>query len=126
MDGEPLRCPSCEREHPPSERFCERCGMPLVAADAEEQAVSERRETARKIKPEYAEGKLVRVARGGSQPEAEFIAGLLLEEGIPSMLVRSGGADVPDFMAAGPRDIMVPESGAEAAREALAFKGDAP
>jgi Putative prokaryotic signal transducing protein/zinc-ribbon domain len=127
MDGGPLRCPSCEREHPPSERFCERCGMPLVSATAsEEPAVSERRETARKIKPEYAEGKLVKVARGGSQPEAEFIAGLLLEEGIPSMLRRSGGADVPDFMAAGPRDIMVPESGAQAAREALAFKDDAP
>jgi len=26
---------------------------------------------------------------------------------------------VPDFLAAGPRDILVPESGAEAAREAL-------
>ena len=63
----------------------------------------------------------MKVARGGSQPEAEFIAGLLLEEGIPSMLRRSGGSDVPDFMAAGPRDIMVPESGAQAAREALAF-----
>jgi hypothetical protein len=122
MDGERLRCPSCEREYPSSKRFCERCGMPLVnATDVEEQAVSERRETARKIKPEYAEGKLVKVARGGSQPEAEFIAGLLLEEGIPSMLRRSGGADVPDFMAAGPRDIMVPESGAQAAREALAY-----
>jgi Putative prokaryotic signal transducing protein/zinc-ribbon domain len=122
MDGEPLRCPSCAREHPPSERFCERCGMPLVhPANAEEPAVSERRQTARKIKPEYAEGKLVKVARGGSQPEAEFIAGLLLEEGIPSMLRRSVGSDVPDFMAAGPRDVMVPESGAEAAREALAW-----
>ncbi len=127
MDAGRLRCPSCEREHPASERFCERCGMPLVAAGAgaEEPAVSERRETARKINPQYTEGRLVKVARGGSQPEAEFIAGLLLEEGIPSMLIRSGGADVPDFMAAGPRDIMVPESGAQAAREALAFKDDA-
>jgi hypothetical protein len=45
---------------------------------------------------------------------------MLLEEGIPSMQRRSGGFDVPDFLAAGPRDILVPESGAEAAREALA------
>jgi Putative prokaryotic signal transducing protein len=118
----PIVCPTCAREHPPSERFCERCGMPLVAiASAEGDVVSGRRDTARKIKPEYAEGKLVKVARGGSQPEAEFIAGLLLEEGIPSMLRRSGGADVPDFMAAGARDIMVPESGAQAAREALEY-----
>ena len=35
------------------------------------------------------------------------------------MLRRSGGFDVPDFLAAGPRDILVPQSGALAAREAL-------
>jgi Putative prokaryotic signal transducing protein len=96
--------------------------MPLVhPANVEEPTMSERRQTARKIKPEFAEGKLVKVARGESQPEAEFIAGMLLEEGIPSMLRRSGGFDVPDFMAAGPRDVLVPESAAQAAREALAW-----
>ena len=46
----------------------------------------------------------------GNQPEAELIEALLLEEGIPSMPRRSGGFDVPDFLAAGPRDILVPES----------------
>jgi hypothetical protein len=45
---------------------------------------------------------------------------LLLEEGIPSFLKRTRGFDVPDFLAAGPRDILVPEAGAEAAREVLA------
>jgi hypothetical protein len=74
---------------------------------------------ARKIKPQYAEGALVKVARANNQPEAEFIAGLLLNEGIPSMTRRSRGCDVPDFLAAGPRDVLVPESGAQAAREAL-------
>ena len=98
--------------------------MPLVHVPGPERAAGERRTTARKIKPEYAEGPMVKVARGESQPEAEFIAGLLLEEGIPSMLRRSGGFDVPDFMAAGPRDILVPESGAEAAREALKWDGE--
>ena len=44
---------------------------------------------------------------------------MLLEEGIPSLTRRSGGFDVPDFLAAGPRDILVPQSGAQAAREAL-------
>jgi len=96
--------------------------MPLVHPAGAEHTTSERRRRARKIKPQYAEGKLVKVARAGSQPEAEFIAGLLLEEGIPSMLRRSRGFDVPDFLAAGPRDILVPESGAEAAREALAWE----
>ena len=33
---------------------------------------------------------------------------------------RTRGFDVPDFLAAGPRDILVPEAGAEAAQELLA------
>jgi hypothetical protein len=121
MADDALVCPTCGREHASDERFCEACGMPVVNPTRAEPAVSERRQTARKIKPEYAEGKLVKVARAGSQPEAEFIAGLLLEEGIPCMLRRSLGSDVPDFLAAGARDVLVPESGAEAAREALAW-----
>lgn len=74
---------------------------------------------ARKIDPAYAEGRLVRVAFANNQAEAELIQGLLLEEGIPSMLRRSGGFDVPDFLAAGPRDVLAPESGARAARDLL-------
>jgi hypothetical protein len=35
------------------------------------------------------------------------------------MLRRTAGFDVPDFLAAGPRDVLVPEAGAEAARELL-------
>ena len=123
MDGGPLRCPSCERAHPPSERFCERCGMPLVSATSTEvPAVSERRQAARKIKPEYAEGKPVKVAHADDLAQAEFIAGLLLEEGIPCVLRASIAGYTPMV---DPRDIMVPESGAQAAREALAFKDDA-
>ena len=96
--------------------------MPLVQDQGDESQPSPRRRRARKIKPQYAEGQLVKVARAANQPEAEFIEALLLEEGIPSMLRRSGGADVPDFLAAGPRDVLVPESGAQAAREALAYE----
>jgi hypothetical protein len=123
---EHLLCPSCGLEHPPSERFCTACGMPLVhppgaagagAADAE--PPDERREHARKIKPQYSEGRLVKVAYAQNLPEAQLIQGLLLEEGIPSMARRAPGFDVPDFLAAGPRDILVPESGVQAARETL-------
>ena len=123
MAAAELVCPSCARVHPSSERFCVSCGMPLVHGDAQEPVAddSERRTTARKIKPEYAEGPLVRVASAGSQPEAEFIAGLLLEEGIPSLVRRAGGSDVAEFMAAGAREVLVPESGAQAAREALDY-----
>ena len=42
------------------------------------------------------------------------------DNGIPSMLRRTRGFDVPDFLAAGPRDVLVPESGYEAARDLLA------
>jgi hypothetical protein len=123
MSEKPLVCPGCARTYPASDRFCEACGMPLVHVPGAESRASERQRKARKIKPQYAEGALVKIARAESQPEAEFIAALLLEEGIPSMLRRSGGFDVPDFLAAGPRDVLVPESAAEAAREALAWEG---
>jgi hypothetical protein len=108
--------------HPPSERFCGSCGLPLVSASDREAQPSERQRRARKVKPQYSEGKLVKVARATSQAEAEFIAGMLLEEGIPSMVVRSRGFDVAEFLAAGPRDVLVPESGAQAAREALRWE----
>jgi hypothetical protein len=95
--------------------------MPLVQPEGEplEEPLSEAHGRARKIDPRYTEGGLVRVAGGRNQAEAELIQGMLLEEGIPSMLRRTAGFDVPDFLAAGPRDVLVPEAGSEAARELL-------
>jgi hypothetical protein len=115
-----LVCPACGTRHGAHERFCEDCGVPLVHAPGYEgPPKSELAIRARKIRPGYAEGPLVRVAAARHQAEAEMIQGLLLEEGIPSLARRSGGFDVPDFLASGPRDILVPSSGAEAAREML-------
>ncbi len=68
-------------------------------------------------------GKLVKVAYAQSQAEAEMIQGLLSEHGIPSMLKRAPGFDVPDFLAAGPRHVLVSESAVESAREVLAGTG---
>jgi hypothetical protein len=118
---DPLVCPSCAKPHPLEDRFCRDCGMPLVHVgslghDVEVTALQER---ARKIKPQLSEGALTKVAAGRNQAEAEMIQGLLLEEGVPSMLRRSAGFDVPDMLAAGPRDVMVPRSGAQVAREVL-------
>ena len=117
----PLVCPSCGSAYPASERFCGSCRVPLVFAEegSAEARVSERQERARKVKPQLAEGALVKVAGARNQAEAEFIQGLLLEEGVPSMLRRSAGFDVPDFLAAGPRDVLVPQSGAATALEVL-------
>ena len=111
-------CPTCGARHPAAERFCPDCHVPLTFGEAEA-ALTPRQERARKIKPQYAEGRLVKVAGARNQAEAEFLQGLLLEEGVPSVHRRSAGFDVPDFLAAGPRDVLVPESGLEAARDVL-------
>jgi hypothetical protein len=114
-----LVCPSCGAEHQRDERFCRDCGLPLVLSGEAPERMSDVRERARKVLPRYAEGPLVRVATARHQAEAELIENMLLEEGIPSLIRRSGGFDVPDFLAAGPREILVPASGAELARELL-------
>jgi len=62
-------------------------------------------------------GRLIKVAYAQNQMEAEMIQGLLGEHGIPSMVQRT--VDNPEFLAAGPRQILVPEAAAEAAREVL-------
>jgi hypothetical protein len=62
---------------------------------------------------------LARIARATNQAEAEFVQALLLEAAIPSMLRRSPGFDVPDMLAAGPRDVMIPSRAHDAAREVL-------
>jgi len=119
--SEPLACSSCALRYSLDERFCAKCGMPLtyVGAESREEPITDAHGRARKIDPRFTEGELVRVAGGRHQAEAEMIQGMLLEEGVPSILRRSPGFDVPDFLAAGPRDVLVPEAGFEAARDVL-------
>jgi hypothetical protein len=112
-------CPTCGASYPESERFCPDCNVPLAYEGDPLEPASDAHRRARKIKPQLAEGKLVRVAGARNQAEGEFIQGLLLEEGVPSVLRRSAGFDVPDFLAAGPRDVLVPQSGVMTAREVL-------
>lgn len=122
MSDGPLVCPSCATYHGLDERFCPDCGMPLVHAGLQpvpERGDEARRERARKIKKQYTDGELVVIAGARHQAEAELIAGLLLEEGVPSLVRRSRGFDVPDMLAAGPRDVLVPASGVDVAREVL-------
>lgn len=63
---------------------------------------------------------IVAVAR--HQPEADLVVNLLHEGHIPAYHRRGRGFDVPDFLALGPREVMVP---GERAREARALL-DAP
>ena len=116
----PLTCPRCALAHSVDERFCRNCGMPLVyAGTREEEPITEAHERARKVRPQYARGDLIRVTGARNLADGEMIQGILLEQGIPSLLRRARGFDVPDFLAAGPRDVLVPASGYERARELL-------
>lgn len=94
--------------------------MPLVHAGAREQGpIDEAHEKARKVRPQYARGDLVRVTGGRNLADSELIQGILLDQGIPSILRRTRGFDVPDFLAAGPRDVLVTQSGYGEARRLL-------
>ena len=122
MTGQALVCTACATPHGSDERFCPDCGLPLVHSPefaATARPMTAAQERARKVRSAYAQGPLVRVASARNQPEAELLQGMLLEEGIPSLVRRSGGFDVPDFLAAGPRDVLVPQSGEDVARDAL-------
>jgi hypothetical protein len=94
--------------------------MPLVYAGTREQEpITDAHERARKVRPQFTKGELVRVTGARNLADGELIQGILLEHGVPSMLRRTRGFDVPDFLAAGPRDVVVPESAYEVARELL-------
>lgn len=64
-------------------------------------------------------GRLVKVAFAPNLIEAEMIQGLLSEHGIPSVLKRGPGFDVPEFLPVGPRQVFVAEASAAEAREVL-------
>lgn len=66
--------------------------------------------------------RLVRVAIALHQPEAEMLAQMLGDAGIP-VLVRRATFDVPDMLAAGPRALMVPEDRLAEARAVLGDDG---
>jgi hypothetical protein len=69
--------------------------------------------------PRQPEDDLVKVAHAQNQTEAEFVQALLLDLGLPSVVRRSAGSDVPEFLAAGARDVLGRASMAELARNAL-------
>lgn len=129
-EAEPtLTCPGCGMRAGAAERFCPDCGLPLVLDEAIGSElsggpdVSERRRRARLVKPQLAEGPLVKVAWVRNQAEGEFMQSLLLEQGVPSLLRRTAGFDVPDMLFAGPRDVLVAASGLETAQETLLDAG---
>jgi hypothetical protein len=63
--------------------------------------------------------KLVKVAYAQHLPESELLQSFLRDEGIPCTARRAAGFDVPDFLAAGPREILVAADNEEWARRVL-------
>ena len=61
----------------------------------------------------------VKVAAAPDETVALLMDGVLKDAGIPSLIQRAAGFDAPDFLAAGPRDVLVPGSLVEEARQVL-------
>ena len=61
----------------------------------------------------------VKVAAAPDESVALLMDGVLKDAGIPSLIQRAAGFDAPDFLAAGPRDVLVPGSLVEEARQVL-------
>jgi Putative prokaryotic signal transducing protein len=62
---------------------------------------------------------LVKVADAHDEAEAELIQGLLRLSDVESVVRRAPGFDVPDFLAAGPREVLVAAFDEPAARDIL-------
>jgi len=61
----------------------------------------------------------IKVAAASDESVALLMDGVLKDAGIPSLIQRSAGFDAPDFLAAGPRDMLVPGSLVEEAKQVL-------
>jgi hypothetical protein len=62
---------------------------------------------------------LVKVAYAHDEIEAEFLQGLLREADVGSVVRRAPGFDVPEFLAAGPRHVLVAASDVAVAQDVL-------
>ena len=61
----------------------------------------------------------MKVAAAPDESVALLMDGVLKDAGIPSLIQRARGFDAPDFLSAGPRDVLVPDSRLEEARQIL-------
>jgi len=66
-----------------------------------------------------ANNDLVKVAYVDNESEAELVQGLLRNADVGSVVRRAPGFDVPEFLAAGPREVLVTVSDVAVARDVL-------
>ena len=65
------------------------------------------------------DGDLVKVAYANDESEAELLQGFLRSADVGSVVRRTSGFDVPEFGAAGPRDVLVAASDVPVAKDLL-------
>ena len=63
--------------------------------------------------------KWIKVAVAPNETSALLMDGVLRDAGVPALIQRAPGFDVPDFLSSGPRDLLVPGSLAGDARRIL-------
>ena len=61
----------------------------------------------------------MKVAAAPDESVALLMDGVLNDAGIPSLIQRAARFDAPDFLAAGPRGVLVPGSLVEEAKQVL-------
>ena len=61
----------------------------------------------------------MKVAVAPNETFALLMDGVLKDAGVPALIQRAPGFDVPDFLSSGPRDVLVPGSLLEEARQLL-------
>lgn len=61
----------------------------------------------------------MKVAVAPNETSALLMDGVLKDAGVPALIQRAPGFDVPDFLSAGPRDVLVPGSFLQEAKQAL-------
>ncbi len=61
----------------------------------------------------------VKVGSAPNETSAMMMTGILEDSGIPALIRRGAGFDIPDFLSAGPRDVLVPYDFVEEARQIL-------
>lgn len=63
--------------------------------------------------------KWAKVAAAPNETDALLMEGVLKEAGVPALVQRATGFDVPDFLSSGPRDVLVSGPLVEEARRLL-------
>lgn len=61
----------------------------------------------------------MKVAAASDESVALLMEGVLEDAGIPSLIQRAAGFDAPEFLSAGPRDVLVPGTLVEEAKQVL-------